>query len=157
MCMENMLKIFAETSIIIFFNVFILDFTFSMYLLVAQAVGIEYILGLYANNERSYVPIILYILAIMLYILKLVFMPLYHKYVMKQNKVTLIRNVFTTIQKNKKLRILILLMSYSITFCVLLFHTKFSINLCLLSTLILSAGTSYLVLFIYWKVCNLSE
>ena len=82
--MENMLKIFAETSIIIFFNVFILDFTFSMYLLVAQAVGIEYILGLYANNERSYVPIILYILAIMLYILKLVFMPLYHKYVMKQ-------------------------------------------------------------------------
>ena len=157
MNMENVLKIFITIFIIIFFNVFILDFTFSMYLLVAQAIGIEYIMGLYANYEKCYIPTILYILATILYVLKLVFMPLYHKYVMKQNKVTLIRKVYAIIQKNKKLRILILLMSYSITFCVLLLHTKFNINMCILFTFLLSAGTSYLILFIYWKVCNLSE
>ncbi len=143
---------------ILIINFFILDFSFCFYFLVGQAIGVLYITGIYGgSNEQNIFPIVLISSAVILYINKLLFLPFFVKYMQNVRKDEFWIDIFYKLRKNFKYQIVILILAYLITLTFLYIHTHLFLLQILLYGFLLSSASSYLLLFLYWRIEDIIE
>lgn len=138
-----------EIITFIFIHIFILD---SVIFATLSVFG--YLVGYFSTlNEQSQIKAnIIFTIAGIFYILKLFYLPLQVLYLQKRGKKSYLYEYFLKLKNSKKLKILVICLTYFIMFMYIFFNMKFNLYETIIFSFILSSSSSYVVLFIYWDI-----